>query len=105
DASDDATGLVISGLPRPSDPDLDILWADAGLSGSNLVVTMHVAQLSSSLPSVGTGDAFDVGFHYGTDAFWVQASRGLTGDGADFGSGADSRGTSFGATDVTAAFD
>ena len=105
DAGDDATGLIIGGLPRPSDPDLDILSADAALSGTNLVLTMHVAQLSSSTPVGGTGDAFDIGFHYGTDAFWVQASRGLTGSGADFGRGDDSRGTSFGEAGVTASFD
>ena len=105
DAPDDATGFIVGGLPRPSEPDLDILAADASLSGSNLVVTMHVAQLSSSSPVGSTGDAFDVGFHYGGDAFWVQGFRGLLGGGADFGSGTDSRGTSFGEPGVTAVFD
>jgi hypothetical protein len=105
DAAGDATGLIVANLPRPSDPDLDILWADAALSGSSLVVTMHVAQLAASMPAVGTGDAFDVGFHYGADAFWVEASRGLTGGGAAFGHGDDSRGTAFDAPDVTTSFD
>ncbi len=105
DAADDATGLIISDLPRPSDPDLDILSADAALSGANLIVTMHVAQLAASMPAIGTGDAFDIGFHYGADAFWVEASRGLTGDGAAFGHGDDSRGTAFDAPGVTMSFD
>lgn len=105
DPSGDATGLVISDTPRPSVDDLDIRSATAAVNGTDLVVTMKVEKLSATPPTGSNGDAFDVGFSYDGQAFWVEGSRLLTAASADFGSGSDSRGTSFGANDVTAAFD
>ena len=105
DPAGDATGLVISGTPRPSVDDLDIRSATAAVNGTDLVVTMKVKKLSSTPPPGSNGDAFDVGFSYEGQSFWVEGSRLLTAESADFGSGSDSRGTSFGASDVKAAFD
>jgi hypothetical protein len=42
---------------------------------------------------------------YEGQPFWVDGSRLVTAESADFGSGTDSRGTSFGASDVKATFD
>ena len=105
DPSGDATGLVISDTPRPSEPDLDIRSATAAVQGTDLVVTMTVEKLSSTPPAGSNGDAFDVGVSYEGQPFWVEGSRLLTAESADFGSGSDSRGTSFGASDVKATFD
>jgi hypothetical protein len=85
--------------------DVDILSATAASNGTKLVVTMRVKNLYPTPPIASNGDAFDVGFSYAGQSFWVEGSRLLGVKSADFGSGSDSRGTSFGESDVTAAFD
>jgi hypothetical protein len=106
DPAGDATGLVLTSTPRPSVDDLDILSATAAMKNMALVVTMKVSKLSDMPPTGATGDGFDVGFHYGDQAFWVAASRDLGTPSADFGGdGTDRRGTSFGETLPAPAFD
>ena len=105
DDSGDATGLVLASTPRPSEDDLDITSATAQIVGTDLVATMHVTKLSATPPATSNGDAFDVAFSFAGQSFWVEGSRFASTPSADFGSGTDSRGTSFGETGITAAFD
>jgi hypothetical protein len=85
--------------------DVDILSATAASNGTKLVVTMRVKNLYPTPPIGSNGDAFDVGFSYAGQSFWVEGSRFLGSPSASFGSGTDSRGTAFTEPSVTAAFD
>ena len=105
DSPGDAIGLGLRSTPRPSEPDLDILTADAGIVGGNLVATMTVKTLSASSPMGSTGDIFDVGFHYGSEPYYLEASRSSGTVRGDFGAGSDANGTSFETHDAKATFD
>lgn len=75
DAEGDATALpLVESTPRPSDPELDIVFSGFSVKGDSIVASTRVLKLG--VPVGSGGSVFHFGFKYKDDRYYFQ---GLTG--------------------------
>lgn len=71
DAAGDATGFVVTGLPLPSDANLDILSADIGTGKKTLTAAIRLAALGKDSTTVS--DTYYFNFVVGDTKYFLEA--------------------------------